>query len=80
MMFRGPPTIERNNGTGPEIQTTHVVRPLLRLLAPLWAEMEPFGLMDEARWQAFVDFLFENEVLESRVPVDTLMTNELIPR
>ena len=37
MMFRGPPTIERNNGTGPEIQTTHVVRPLLRLLAPLWA-------------------------------------------
>ena len=37
MMFRGPPTIERNNGTGPEIQTTHVIRPLLRLLAPLWA-------------------------------------------
>ena len=36
MMFRGPPTIERRNGSGPEIQTTHVIRPLLRLLAPLW--------------------------------------------
>ena len=52
----------------------------VRLLAPLWAGMEPFGLMDEAKWQAFVDFLFENGVLENRVPVDTLMTNELIPR
>ncbi|MCH7697416.1 MAG: ABC transporter ATP-binding protein [Chloroflexi bacterium] len=36
MMFHGPPTIERRNGSGPEIQTTHVIRPLLRLLAPLW--------------------------------------------
>ena len=66
---------EANEAMGRELIVQGV-----RLLAPLWAEMEPFGLMDEAKWQAFVDFLFENGVLENRVPVDTLMTNELIPR
>ncbi len=51
----------------------------VRLLAPLWAEMEPFGLMDEAKWQAFVDFLYENQLLDQRVPLDSLLTNELLP-
>ncbi len=39
MMFRGgggPPANERRNGAEPEIETVHVVRPLIRLLAPFW--------------------------------------------
>ena len=39
MMFRGgggPPTNDRRNGAEPEIESTHVIRPLMRLLAPLW--------------------------------------------
>ena len=51
----------------------------VRLLVVLWERMEPFGLMDEAGWQTFVDFLYDREVIDERVSLDGLMTNELIP-
>jgi putative hydroxymethylpyrimidine transport system substrate-binding protein len=51
----------------------------VRLLTPLWAEMRPFGRLDESKWQSFVDFLYDNQLIEERVPLDTLMTNEFIP-
>ncbi len=52
----------------------------VRLLAPLWAKAEPFGRMDERRWSAFVDFLVENRLIEKRVPLEKLLTNELLPK
>ena len=52
----------------------------VRLLVPLWAEMEPFGRMDPARWQQFVDFLYDNEIIEERPALDSLLTNDLLPR
>jgi putative hydroxymethylpyrimidine transport system substrate-binding protein len=52
----------------------------VRLLAPLWAKAEPFGRMDEGRWSAFVDFLVENRLIEKRVPLEKLLTNELLPK
>ena len=51
----------------------------VRLLVPLWAGMDPFGRMDVARWGQFVDFLHDNELIEERPALDTLLTNEFIP-
>ena len=52
----------------------------VRLLVPLWAQMEPFGRMDAARWEEFVDFLYDNEIIEERPALDSLLTNDFLPR
>ena len=50
----------------------------VRLLAPIWAEMKPFGRMDPAGWQTFVDFLHERQLIEQRPAMDKLLTNDLL--
>ncbi len=62
----------------PEMERELISRGV-RLLAPFWAEMQPFGRLDESKWQSFVDFLYDNELIEKRVALDTLLTNEFIP-
>ncbi|MSQ26279.1 MAG: hypothetical protein EXR49_08480 [Dehalococcoidia bacterium] len=50
----------------------------VRLLVPIWSASKPFGRMDEARWQAFVDFLHTNKLIERKPAMDTLLTNRLL--
>ncbi len=50
----------------------------VRLLVPIWAAAETFGQMDEARWAKFVDFLYDNDLIDNRPDLDKLLTNEFI--
>ena len=52
----------------------------VQLLVPLWAGMQPFGQMDVEKWEAFVDFLYDNQLIANRPSLDTLLTNEFIPK
>ncbi|MBM4404712.1 MAG: ABC transporter substrate-binding protein [Chloroflexi bacterium] len=51
----------------------------VRLLVPLWRSApQPFGLMDEAKWRSFIQFLVDNKIVEKPVAIDGTMTNKFL--
>ena len=62
----------------PEMERELIARGV-RLLTPLWDQGDSFGQMDKASWQEFVDFLYENDIIEEPVSLNGLLTNELLP-
>ena len=63
----------------PEMEKELIARGV-RLLVPVWANMKPFGKMDTAKWEAFVRFLDDNKLIAKRPRMDTLLTNDLVPK
>ncbi len=44
------------------------------------AEVEQWGYIDQARWDAFYGWLFENNLIEKEIPKGTGFTNEYLPK
>ena len=61
----------------PEMERELIARGV-RLLTPVWSAAIPFGRMDEGRWQTFVEFLYDNKLIEKKPAMDTLVTNRLL--
>ena len=60
----------------PALTRAEVNRTLPLFLPP---EGEPFGWMDPTEWQEFSGFLADQGQIETRLGVDELLTNELLP-
>ncbi len=51
----------------------------VRLLLPLWQSApQPFGVMDEAKWRQFIQFLVDNKIIEKPVAIDGTLTNKFL--
>ena len=51
----------------------------LKLTTPIF-EADRIGYQDPKEWQAYVDWAVKNDVLKKPVEVDTVMTNEYLPK
>ena len=68
-----------NDALKPDV-TAAQVRVTLPLLDQAGAGELPFGHQDTARWQAFINWMVQQEVLASPTRAVDVLTNELLPR
>jgi putative hydroxymethylpyrimidine transport system substrate-binding protein len=70
--------LKANEALKPRV-TAAQVRTTLPLLAQGQDDTRPFGYMDTARWQAFINWMVEQEVLDSPQRAVDALSNELLP-
>jgi putative hydroxymethylpyrimidine transport system substrate-binding protein len=68
-----------NDALKPDV-TAAQVRVTLPLLDQAGAGKLPFGHQDTAKWQAFINWMVQQEVLASPTRAVDVLTNELLPR
>lgn len=72
--------LDANTALKPEVTAAQVkaTLPLLRR-GGLRGKDQPFGYMDTVRWQAFINWMEKNELLETSASAVDAMTNEYLP-
>ena len=68
--------LNAGEGLDPDLTRAQVDATLPRLVP---APGDPYGLMDEAEWESFSQYLAENDLISAPQTADELLTNDLLP-